>query len=179
MNMKRRLWFFTVFILLAALEYGQEASSTKPGFSLGGGTILESSSSGGFLEFGFPIHQDAHSGIFNYVTFDGFGSGHGGIVLVTDKVTIGGGHSTGLQPYGFIEGGLGLFGTTDKNFVQAPYLWSLDGGGGLEIAISPAQAFFFEFGGGGNSITSNQAAYPQPFVSGFAKMTMGMRVYLQ
>jgi len=177
--MKRNLWFFTVFVLLAALEYGQEANSTKLGFSLGGGTILESSSSGGFLEIGFPIHQDAHSGIFNYVTFDGFGSDNGGGMLVTDKVTIGGGHSAGLWPYGFIEGGLGLFGTTEKNLLQTPYLWSLDGGGGLEIAISPAQAYFFEFGGGGNSTTSNPAAYPQPFAAGYAKMTMGVRVYFQ
>lgn len=98
-------------------------------------------------------------------------------MLVTDKMTIGGGNSTGLRPYGFIEGGLGLFGTTGKEFLQAPYLWSLDGGGGLEIAISPRQAYFFEFGGGGNSTTSNQTAYPQPFVTGYAKMTMGVRMY--
>lgn len=33
--MTRRLCFFTVFVLLAMFEYGQEASSTKLGFSLG------------------------------------------------------------------------------------------------------------------------------------------------
>ncbi len=176
--MKQIVFAFMVFSVAAGAAVGQSAGTSRGRLSFGGGTTVESYKSGGFAEFGLTLLHDRGWIIRNFISFNGYGTAvpTGGIMMFGEKLTAGGRWSSTFETYAFVSGAFGQFATTTKKFLDRPYLWSISGGGGLQIDLSKGFSYFVELGGGWNSPTNDASSYSgTPFSTGYAAIAMGFR----
>ena len=51
-----------------------------------------------------------------------------------------------FRSYGYIEGGIGLWGDKNKNFFEMPLAYTFGGGGGTDIFLKENFSIYFEAG---------------------------------
>jgi hypothetical protein len=151
--MKRKI-VFTVFLIFT-LVFGysllaDEASSgleTVPKLSLGGGTFFaQYISGGGFADFSFLIFNKNYFDLRNHFVLRGASYEMGGFLTLSEKLSIGGLVVNKFRSYGYIEGGIGLWGNDTKKLFEMPLAYSFGGGGGTDIFLGEKNSIFFEAG---------------------------------
>jgi hypothetical protein len=121
----------------------------SPKFSFGGGPFFANYiDGGGFADIGLLIYNKNVLDIRNHFVFRGAGISDNseGIFSLSEKISIGGFYENKFRSYGYIEGGIGLWGNENKNFFEMPLAYTFGGGGGTEIFLMDKFCIYFEAG---------------------------------
>ena len=176
---------FLVFVLAAAAAMtlsAEEVRYPNQGISVGGGAVLQSQKSGGGSEVGFRLFGGEAWAFRSTISAAGFGTHTAdpmGVLHLGTKFSIGGFLTENFKSYGYLGGGLGLFGSETSEPAGA-LSWDVSGGGGVEFFGSGSFAFFAEFGGGWSFLAGeNAASYANRGLDlGFTHIALGTRFYL-
>jgi hypothetical protein len=150
--MKKKIAFIVLFGLAFCLFLPADTPSsdleTIPKLTLGGGTFFGNYVyGGGFADFSFLIFNKNHLDLRNHFVLRGAGlDNEGGFLTLSEKLSFGGFVVKKFRSYGYIEGGIGLWGNNNKNFIEMPLVYSFGGGGGTDIFLSKNLSIFFETG---------------------------------
>jgi hypothetical protein len=120
-----------------------------PKLSIGGGTFFTNYiSGGGFADIAFLIYNKNSFDIRNHFIFRGAGMTDdlGGFLSLSEKISIGGLLKNKFRSYGYIEGGVGLWGNENKAFFGTPLAYTFGGGGGTDIFLGEQFSIYFEAG---------------------------------
>jgi hypothetical protein len=152
--MKKKL-VFTVFLIvnlvIGSFLLADEPSSgleIVPKLSLGGGTFFAHYiSGGGFADFSFLLFNKNHLDLRNHFVLRGAALGDaGGLLTFSEKLSFGGLVFKKFRSYGYVEGGIGLWGNDNKKLFGMPLAYSFGGGGGTDIFLGERNSIFFETG---------------------------------
>jgi len=146
--MRRFIFFLCLIIGISAIIIAQEKEDV-PRFSLGGGLFLSSDpmDTGGSADFAFLIFHKNAWDIRNHLVFRGGNFSEGGIIMLSEKISIGGMVKGDWRSYAYIEGGIGITANETKDFFEMPLAFSYGGGGGTDIFLTTALSIYFEAGG--------------------------------
>jgi hypothetical protein len=119
-----------------------------PKLSIGGGPFFTNYiGGGGFADIALLIYNKDSFDIRNHFVFRGAGSDDfGGLISLSEKISIGGLLENKFRSYGYIEGGVGLWGNEDKAFFGTPLAYTFGGGGGTDIFLMERFSIYFEAG---------------------------------
>ena len=136
---------FSVFMFLAVGSTFLFAQTPK--ISLGGGPFFASYiGGGGAADFGFLLFNKNSLDIRNHFIIRGAGLDEGGLLSLAEKISIGGLVENKFRSYGYIEGGIGLWGDKNKDFFRMPLAYTFGGGGGTDIFLHERFSIYFEAG---------------------------------
>lgn len=129
-----------------------DESTAKVGrlFAGGGITFTPQSPGEGYGEFSFLLYHNNWD-IRNHFIIRGAGLRDGGndygLLTISEKISFGGVLSDNrFRVYGFLEGGIGLFGHGSKRFFEFPLVYVFGGGGGTDIFFSKDGSIYLESG---------------------------------
>jgi hypothetical protein len=139
--------FFVIFIILGTIVLTQSFAQTQK-FSIGGGPFfINYVDGGGFADIAFLLFNKKSLDIRNHFIFRGAGLAESsGLFSLSEKLSIGGLLENKFRSYGYIEGGIGLWGNEDKNFFEMPLAYTFGGGGGTDIFLLEHLSICFEAG---------------------------------
>jgi hypothetical protein len=143
--MKKIFVLFVLFFLAGSVFLS--AQTPKP--SIGGGLFFTNYiGGGGFADTALSIYNRGSFDIRNHIVFRGAGMADepGGFFSLSEKISIGGLLKNKFRGYGYIEGGIGLWGNENKAFFGMPLAYTFGGGGGTDIFLSERFGIFFEAG---------------------------------
>jgi hypothetical protein len=152
--MKNKMFLISALVIIA-LTSGVELFAQDnqpdgkiPKLSLGGGPFFANDfAGGGYADFAFLIFNKNAWDIRNHFVFRGGGlSADGGIISLSEKISVGGLIQNKFRSYGYFEGGIGLLANTSKSFFETPLTGTFGGGGGTEIFLVKSFCIFFEAG---------------------------------
>jgi hypothetical protein len=143
--MKKNFFLFVLFFATGSVFL---SAQTKK-LTIGGGTFFTSYiDGGGFADIGLLIFNKNSFDIRNHFVLRGGGIGdsQGGFLSLSEKISIGGLEENKFRSYGYVEGGIGLWGNKGKGFFEMPPAYTFGGGGGTEIFMREHSCIFFEAG---------------------------------
>ena len=141
--MKKISCLFVVFLVVGSTFLFAQT----PKFSLGSGPFFTTYiGGGGFADFGFLLFNKNSLDIRNHFVIRGAGFENGGLLSLAEKISIGGLMENKFRSYGYIEGGIGLWGDKNKNFFEMPLAYTFGGGGGTDIFLKENFSIYFEAG---------------------------------
>jgi hypothetical protein len=173
-------WIFLFLCVMGisfnAFAQDENSMSTKR-FSYSGALSFmpDGGGSGIALGFGFLLSHNEIRDIRNHISINAPHihdyNGVDNIILnLNEKISVGSITQKGLfRPYGFIEGGIGFYGTETKELFKTPLAYSFGTGFGLDIFIHDTTSFLIE-GGIDEHILDTEWIF-------MLKMTIGTRVY--
>jgi hypothetical protein len=140
--------FFCLFVLFAAVGSTFLFAQIKR-LSIGGGPFFTNYiDGGGFADIGLLIYNKNSLDIRNHFFFRGAGMADNstGFLSLSEKISIGGLVENKFRSYGYVEGGIGLWGNENKGFFEMPLTYTFGGGGGTEIFLQEYFCIYFEAG---------------------------------
>jgi hypothetical protein len=139
--MKRFYCLFILFLVVGSIFLFAQT----PKFSLGGGPFFTNYiGGGGVADFGFLLFNKNSLDIRNHFVIRGAGFDDGGLLSLAEKISIGGLMENKFRSYGYIEGGIGLWGDKNKGFFGMPVAYTFGGGGGTDIFLHERFSIYFE-----------------------------------
>jgi hypothetical protein len=102
---------------------------------------------GGSADFTFLIFHKNTWDIRNHLVFRGGNFSEGGIMMLSEKISIRGMVVGDWRSYAYVEGGIGITANETKEFFEEPLAFSYGGGGGTDIFLTTALSIYFEAGG--------------------------------
>ena len=120
-----------------------------PKISIGGGPFFTNYiAGGGVADIGILIYNKNSLDIRNHFVFRGAGIAENstGFFSLSEKISIGWMLENKFRSYGYVEGGIGLWGNKDKGFFEMPLAYNFGGGGGTEIFLQEHFCIYFEAG---------------------------------
>ena len=146
--MKQFIFFACLIIGICGIVIAQE-NKAVPRFGLGGGLFLSSGSmdTGGSADFSFLLFHRNALDIRNHLVFRGGDFSEGGIIMLSEKISLGGMVAEDWRSYGYVEGGIGITANETKRFFEKPVAFSFGGGGGTDIFLTTTTSIYFEAGG--------------------------------
>jgi hypothetical protein len=141
--MKKIFCLFVVFLAVGSTFLFAQVSK----FSLGGGPFFTNYiGGGGVADFGILLLNKNSLDIRNHFVIRGAGYDDGGLFSLSEKISIGGLVENKFRSYGYIEGGIGLWGDKSKDFFGMPLAYTFGGGGGTDIFLQEHFSIYFEAG---------------------------------
>jgi hypothetical protein len=145
---------FAVFLLVSLSAGADEQTSkteTLPKFSFGGGAKISSYlSGGGFGEFSLCILNNNNFYLRNHFVLLGAGVGdNSGFFTLSEKLSFGGLTVSKIDSltYGYIEGGIGFWGTSvNMDYSKIPWAFSFGAGSGTDIFLDEDSSLYLEAG---------------------------------
>jgi hypothetical protein len=155
--MKSKTIFFMFFIIYSVFGlsvWADELSTdlgTLPKFTFGGGATISSLlTGGGFGEFSFRLFNRDRFYLRNHVVLFGAGIGdNSGFFTLSEKLSFGGFTASKINSltYGYVEGGIGFWGTSvDMDYSKIPWAFSFGGGSGTDIFLDEDSSLYLEAG---------------------------------
>jgi hypothetical protein len=139
-----------IFYILLSGIVSISAYSQVPRFTSAGGLFFTNyTNGGGFGDIGFLIFNRNLLDIRNHLVFRGAGlSESSGLFSLSDKLSIGQLVEKKFRSYGYLEGGIGLWGNEKKGFFDSPVLtYTFGAGGGTDIFLYEEYfSIYFEAG---------------------------------
>lgn len=192
-TMKRTGIILILFAIYCAAGFAEENASAEFNYRItsGGFWSCGQDFSGGFGEFGLnllPVEK-------NFVLRDCiFLQGEGGTLrkssaghpdalkynalFAGDKLIIGGRMNATdfiIRGYGFCSGAFGLFGCSEHNFLDQPFMVNLTFGGGFEFQYHKRSAFVIEYGGLNRILAGTDLTFFEDYSKSSASLTIGFR----
>jgi len=148
MTTVKKISILLILGFACAQIFAQE-NEAVPRFGLGGGSFLSGGSmnSGGSADFSFLLFHKNVLDIRNHIVFRGGSFSEGGIMMLLEKISVGGMITGKWRSYGYIEGGIGITANETKKFFEQPFTYSFGGGGGTDLFLWDNLSIFFEAGG--------------------------------
>ncbi|MDR2419196.1 MAG: hypothetical protein LBD79_09100 [Treponema sp.] len=141
--MKKVFCFFVVFLAVSSAFLCAQA----PKLSLSGGAFFANYiDGGGAADFGFLLFNKNSLDIRNHFVLRGAGFDGGGLLSLAEKVSVGMLEEDKFRSYGYIEGGIGIWGDKNKDFLERPLAYTFGGGGGTDIFLREGFSIYFEAG---------------------------------
>jgi hypothetical protein len=150
----KRVIIFAVFLFFSLSAWADEQSfntETLPKYSFGGGATISSYlSGGGFGEFSFRIFNNNNFYLRNHFVLLGAGVGtNSGFFTLSEKLSFGGltVNKINSLTYGYIEGGIGFWGTSvNMDYSKIPWAFSFGAGSGTDIFLDEDSSIYLEAG---------------------------------
>jgi hypothetical protein len=142
--MKKIFCFFVVFLAVSSTFLFAQT----PKFSLGGGAVFTNYTGGsGVADFSFLLFNKNSLDIRNHFVLRGAGFDGGGLLSLAEKISVGSLlEENKFRSYGYIEGGIGLWGDKNKDFFEMPLAYTFGGGGGIDRFLREDFSIYFEAG---------------------------------
>jgi hypothetical protein len=143
--MKRIFVSFVLFFSVGSIFLFAQT----PKSSIGGGTFFTNYiGGGGFTDIAFLIFNKDSFDIRNHFILRGASltEDSSGFLSLSEKISFGGLVEKKFRSYGYIEGGVGLWGNENKAFFGTPLAYTFGGGGGTDIFLGEQSSIFFEAG---------------------------------
>jgi hypothetical protein len=139
--MKKIFILLVLFLLVGSMFLFAQT----PKLSIGGGPFFTNyTGGGGSADIAFLIYNKNSFDIRNHFIFRGTGADDfGGLISLSEKISIGGLLENKFRSYGYIEGGIGLWG---NEFFGKPLAYTFGGGGGTDIFLMERFSIYFEAG---------------------------------
>jgi len=151
---KKVMILFIIFLTISFSVFSQENSELNPGrlsfgFNFDFGVKLDMTAS---IEFGFLLYRSDTIGVRDFISLNVYmlndkNGLENNILSLSNKIIIDGGNKfSTLNPYTYIEGGIGFFGNDNKELWTTPLTYSVGLGIGLEIFAVKNWSLFFDTG---------------------------------
>jgi hypothetical protein len=142
---------FLCFCIILGIICSSQLFAQAPKFSAGGGIFFSNYiHAGGSGDFAFLIYNKKYDenslDIRNHFVLRGAGFDSGSLLTISEKISFGSLIGDKFRSYGYMEGGIGLWGNDEKEFFELPLVYTIGGGGGTDIFLSEKLSIYFEAG---------------------------------
>jgi hypothetical protein len=142
--MKKYLILVLLLTIFPVLVFSQTLK-----FSSGAGIFLVNYMDGGAIgDIAFLIFNKNFLDIRNHFVIRGgtLLNDSGGLLSISEKISLGGLVENKYRVYGYFEGGVGFWGNGNKEFFKTPLTYTFGGGGGTDIFLVKRYSIYFEAG---------------------------------